>query len=470
MPNAPAMVVLSVNMPRIAWFSPVPPSTSGIARYNRELLPELVPLHQIDVFVDAAMGEWKVPEGVAAFSAYDFPWRNRKHPYDLTVYQLGNAPCHDYMWAYLFRYPGLVALHDGQLHHARGRMLLQQWRPRQDDYRAEFRFNHPDAARDIEELGVVGLLGSLTYFWPMLRGVVAASRRILVHSNWLADEVREIQPDAMVSVVDMGVPALKPKPGARQRIRRRHNVADDAVLFIAFGRVTPEKRIREAIRAFAAIQDGCPAARLLLAGECVDYYDMASEARSLGVDDRLTIAGYVDDEEVGDYLESSDVCLCMRWPTSRETSAAWLRCLAAGRPTISTDLAHTVDIPTLDPRNWSTLSGQLSGEATGPVGVSIDILDEDHSLKLAIRRLAGDAKLRTALGANALNLWQNRFQLRSMAGGYLQAFADTLNSPPGPSKDRADLPGHLRASGAEHAARLAREVAGISLQIDGVKW
>ena len=80
------------------------------------------------------------------------------------------------MWAYLVRYPGLVVLHDGQLHHARGRMLLQRWQPRRDDYRREFWFNHPDANPDLAELGAVGLLGSLTYLWPMLRIVVESSR------------------------------------------------------------------------------------------------------------------------------------------------------------------------------------------------------------------------------------------------------------------------------------------------------
>ena len=37
---------------------------------------------------------------------------------------------------------------------------------------------------------------------------------------------------------------------------------------------------------------------------------------------------------------AADICACLRWPTNRETSASWLRCLAAGRPTIVTDLAH----------------------------------------------------------------------------------------------------------------------------------
>ena len=46
-----------------------------------------------------------------------------QHPYDLIVYQLGNDSCHDYMWPYLVRHPGLVVLHDGQTHQARARTL-----------------------------------------------------------------------------------------------------------------------------------------------------------------------------------------------------------------------------------------------------------------------------------------------------------------------------------------------------------
>ena len=75
-------------------------------------------------------------------------------------------------------------------------MLLQQRQPRRDDYRREFWFNHPDANPDLAELGAVGLLGSLTYSWPMLRIVVESSRRVLVHNDWLAEQIREAHPEA----------------------------------------------------------------------------------------------------------------------------------------------------------------------------------------------------------------------------------------------------------------------------------
>ena len=370
------------------------------------------------------------------------------------------------MWAYLVRYPGLAVLHDGQLHHARGRMLLQRRQPRRDDYRREFRFNHPDANPDLAELGAVGLLGSLTYSWPMLRIVVESSRRVLVHNDWLADQIREAHPEATVDVLEMGVAEPAPRPGSRSRIRSRHGIVEDAVIFTAFGKVTPEKRVREAMRALASVIESAPRAHLLIAGEAVDYYDLQSEAERLGLSGRVTFSGYLADEDIDDYLSASDVCLCMRWPTSRETSASWLRCLAAGKPTISTDLVHTVDVPTLDPRNWSVLAGLSAGpearhyDRCRPVGVSIDILDEGHSLKLAIRRLATDEKLRVVLGSNARALWSERFRLEDMVAGYQRLVAQLLQAPPADANRLKTLPIHLRASGAEHAESLVREIVG----------
>jgi glycosyltransferase involved in cell wall biosynthesis len=360
------------------------------------------------------------------------------------------------MWAYLVRYPGLVVLHDGQLHHARGRMLLQRWHARRQEYREEFWFNHPDANPDLAELGAMGLLGSLTYLWPMLRSVVESSLQVVVHNQWLAAQIRESHAGAAVDVIEMGVPKSSPSAGARQRIRARHRIEDDAVLFTAFGKVTPEKRVKESIRALAEVKRHAPHSHLLVAGETVEYYDVRAEAEALGVADKVTFAGYVDDRDIDDYLEASDVCLCMRWPTSRETSASWLRCIAAGRTTITTDLVHTAVIPALDPRSW-TLS--LARENAKPVTVAIDILDEDHSLGLAIRRLAIDARLRDTIGANARELWAERFTLDRMRDRYLEVIEQTLRTPV-PLRNAAVLPAHLRADGFEYADALVREILG----------
>src|SRR6185369_15723618 len=126
---------------------------------------------------------------------------------------------------------------------------------------------------------------------------------------------------------------------ARARIRARHGIAEDAVLFGVFGGLTPEKRLPQILAAFRAMLPYAPGARLLLAGAPAPHYDVAADIARHGLADRVTLTGYLDtDESLTDHLASCDVTLNLRWPTARETSGPWLRALAAGRTTVITDL------------------------------------------------------------------------------------------------------------------------------------
>ena len=93
-------------------------------------------------------------------SAHDFPWRWARGQFDLVVYQAGNSKVHDFLWPYLFRYPGLTILHDARLHHARARTLLVPGRER--IYRDEFAFNERTTSPDAAELAVAVSTGRTT--------------------------------------------------------------------------------------------------------------------------------------------------------------------------------------------------------------------------------------------------------------------------------------------------------------------
>jgi hypothetical protein len=120
------------------------------------------------------------------------------------------------------------------------------------------------------------------------------------------------------------------------------------------------------------------------------------------------------------------VALTLRWPTAREISGPWLRCLAAGTPTVIIQLAHLVDVPSLDPRTWQAHTGlewamgngQGATDVTEPVCVALDILDEDHSLRLAMRRLARDADLRRRLSRAGQRYWKATHSLAAMVDDY----------------------------------------------------
>ena len=441
---------------RIAWFSPFPPVRTGIAACSADLVAALRQRgHAIDPY--------------AVEFAHDFPWRHRQRPYDLIVYQFGNSSHHDYQWAYALRYPGLVVLHDTHLHHARAAFLLREGRVA--DYRAEFQWSHPEVPPDAAELAIAGLDSRLFYDWTMTRGLVETARMVAVHGEAAR---RALPLSERIVAIRLGHGQLvgpAERTVVRRGIRARYAIADEAVLLGAFGGLTPEKRIPQVLAAFKAILPHAPGVRLLLAGAAAAHYDVRADIAARGLTDRIILAGYLEtDEELTEHLAACDVSLNLRWPTAGETSGTWLRALGAGVATIITDLAHLGEVASLDPRTWaenrpSAFGCGLWGESSEtsdlkpnaqspkPVCVAIDILDENHSLRLAMRRLAQDAALREELGRAGQAWWQREHSLDAMVEDYESLLPKVLKVPPvlevlvptvpgGP-----DVPGHLRPDG-----------------------
>ena len=135
------------------------------------------------------------------------------------------------------------------------------------------------------------------------------------------------------------------------------------------------------------------------------------------------------------YLAAADVCLCLRWPTALETSAAWVQCLAAGRPTVISDLAHLVDIPTIDP-----VGRRVSPPYAEPVAMAVDLLEEHESLVLAMRALAGDPLLRDSLGRAGHAYWKTHHSIDVMVRDYERLIERAAASP---VPTVTDLPPHF---------------------------
>jgi glycosyltransferase involved in cell wall biosynthesis len=447
---------------RIAWFSPVPPDRSGIAAYTAELIPQLTPhLGAIDLY---------------HAGRHDFVWRHRRQPYDLIVYQLGNSAAHDFIWAYLFRYPGLLVLHDAQIHQARALWLLNRLEPRLDDYLAELQANHPDAPPHLGQLFAAGLGGDLYHHWPLVGLAIRASKLTIVHNAHLARRLSREHAGAAIRHVDMGVAdpwGTVPSDAATQgtvpcfestqgtgtcfgstqgtvpTIRRRFGIPDDALVVAAFGGITPEKRIPQLLDAMATRPPHDMHA--LLVGQRAAHYDVEAEIARLGLQTRVHVAGYVSDADLPAYLAAADVCWCLRWPSNGETSASWLRCLAAGRPTLITALAQLDDVPSLTVNADGVTSLEAAPDA---VSIAIDPVDEPRDVASALAACAADAGLRKTLGANARARFEHLHTLPRMAASYLNVIAEAAaRRDPTPR-----LPAHLRDDGTGTARRILREL------------
>jgi len=441
---------------RVAWFSPLPPDTSGIAAYSAEVVPCLGErIGAVDLYSPRLPG---TPAHV--LHPTEFGWRHRRSPYDLTVYHLGNSPAHDFMWGFLFRYPGLVVLHDAQIHQARALWLLRRLEPRLSDYLEEVRASHPGAPSDLGYLFAAGLGGDLFRLWPLVSLVLRASRLTAVHNARLAGSLAEAHPDAAITSLEMGTAdplGDRTLPDDGESIRARYRIPPDTLVVGAYGGITPEKRIPQLLTAVAALDPSRPV-HVLLVGQRAGHYDVDADIVRLGLSTRVHIAGYVSNEALPAHLAAADLCWCLRWPSNGETSASWIRCLGAGRPTLITALAQLQDVPVLAADALDELGEDA---AINAVGIAIDPLDEAGEVVAALTALVRQPHLRQALGKQARSYWEGRHTLPRMADAYARLMEEAATRP----VPELPLPSHHRDTGDTTAVRILAEMG-----IGGLPW
>src|SRR5678816_4147292 len=137
---------------RVAFFSPLPPAKSGIADYSAAVLEHLNRSIEVETF----------REKPAAFD----PSR-----YDICVYQLGNNPYHDFVYEAALNHPGVVVMHEANLHHLVADVTINRndW----DGYVREVGCNHGPEAQEFAEQYVRTRKRAPDYSLSMMRTVLA---------------------------------------------------------------------------------------------------------------------------------------------------------------------------------------------------------------------------------------------------------------------------------------------------------
>jgi glycosyltransferase involved in cell wall biosynthesis len=285
----------------------------------------------------------------------------------------------------------------------------------------------------------------------MVRGVLDSSRLVATHARGATAELEEQSSGRPIEYIALGEGLAQPPPAAAgAALRAARGIPPDAIVFGVFGGLAVEKRVPQILRAFAAVRASVPRARLVLAGAPDPALDLDARARVLGIDAAVVTLGRLDAGAFDAWIAAVDVSLNLRWPSALETSGPWLRALSASRPTVMIDLPHLAHVPTLDPRSW-TAHGLSRPGAEPAVAVALDIRDEDHSLRLAMHRLAVDADLRDTLGRHARAYWEAGHTVERMADDYERVMARAVTLP-APAPDR---PPHMAPDAWAHAKSVA---------------
>jgi glycosyltransferase involved in cell wall biosynthesis/SAM-dependent methyltransferase len=306
---------------RVAFFSPMPPARSGIADYSAALVEPLGRLVDLDIFDTAP----------AAFDPSRF---------DVALYQVGNNPAHGFVYEAALRHPGVVVLHEANLHH-----LLAELTIRRGDWDAYMREVEHDAgpaampyARRVRALEV----GPDYEGVPMTRRILERARGVIAHSEAVLDHVRAAGYTGPTARIPHG--AWLPEAdrlGARDRL----GIPDGAPLIGIFGYLKPYKRIPESLRALARLLRVEPRTRLILAGEPHPDLPLDSLIQALGIGDSVRVLGFTAIEDFTGAIAACDIVLNLRYPTVGETSGSLLRALGLGKPVLVSDVGAFHDLP-----------------------------------------------------------------------------------------------------------------------------
>lgn len=245
---------------------------------------------------------------------------------------------------------------------------------------------------------------------PLIRIPLLASRLTLVGNLHTAMTLQAEYPDVRVRHAPLGVK----KP--------------DLVSETAPGFVSPRFGVVDTTD-IAMVQRAAQRARE--AGSSLELHDDISDATTL-------CAG--------------DAIVALRWPPESEPPLAALHAMSAGLPAIVYESGVTAAWPAFNPQTWRPRGYATD---TSPVVVSIDPMDEEHSLMLAMRRLADDETLRRRIGGAAHSWWRANATPAVAASAWQRVFAEaaTVEAPIRPP----DWPRHLDADGTQTAGAILAE-------------
>ncbi|MBV8907197.1 MAG: glycosyltransferase, partial [Acidobacteriia bacterium] len=306
---------------RVAFFSPLPPLRSGIADYSEALIASL---------------RHHVTQEVFTSLPADFdPSR-----FDILLYQLGNNIHHDFVYQAALQHPGVVVMHEANLHHLIADLTIKRgdW----ESYLRECEYNGGAEARTFAE-GVRRLETGPDYEGlPMMRRILEVSRGLIVHSRFVEQQMRDAHFHGPIAVIPHGawIPA-----GDRGGYRDRLGLDEATPLVGVFGFLKPYKRIAESLRAFRRLVRVIPNARMILCGEPHPEMPLTSMIRSMGLSAQVRLLGFTPTKEFVGYLSACDIVLNLRYPTVGETSGTLLRSLGLGKAVLVSDIGAFREYP-----------------------------------------------------------------------------------------------------------------------------
>ena len=299
---------------RIAYFSPLPPQPSGIADYSANLLPPLSTQCDLTLFVDQSTVDLqRLPAGLPVRPGASFQGPLREQ-FDMCLYQMGNnIRYHEQVYSTLVRFPGVVVLHDPDLHAFHLDRALRDASPRSTLVR-ELAYGYGKEGADYaRQLLTGGPLQDARY--PLFARLAQVSVGIIVHSAHARRLILQTCPNARVRVIQQPVPLIT-RAISKTAAKEQLGLPPDALLLASFGYAAPNKHIHSVIELMPRLRSIYPNLHYAVVGAAIPGTDLAGQVASLGLEAWVHLTNYVEQEVYTTYLMAADAGVNLRYPTN----------------------------------------------------------------------------------------------------------------------------------------------------------
>ena len=329
---------------KIAFITLLNPLSSGISDWAEELLPYLNEFFDIDIYIPFSPSMVSNIAIKKAFKIYEIKKFYKKYKeYDYSIYQAGNHLNHKLILDCFIMHGGILELHDLALHHYFERVMLQS---NPEKYIDILRYCHGEAAalkakRFLREKRHGLWEEGLKY--NVIKCYVDRADSIIVHSDFAKQIVKGIAPNKTVYMIPLPCGEISSTPELDYYSSRKTLGINDEIVMSTFGLITPEKRIIPILKQISKIKSIINRKFIFFIVGEVHIPRLQEIIEELQIKEYVCVTGKVPLDSFKLYIQASDLCFNLRYPTMGESSAALLRLIGYGKTVVVTDIGSFHD-------------------------------------------------------------------------------------------------------------------------------
>ena len=390
---------------KINWFSPLLPEKTGIAEYTQQLLADFYKYADVVLWTDRENWSIELEEyaKVRYYNPVSLPTTELGSA-DINIYNIGNsAKFHGSIWKVSQQHPGIVVIHDVNLHYLFTTLFpeyVKEGSDREAYIDLMLKCHGTTCKQDLERLFGGSLdWGIISQRYPLTFASLENALGVIVHNKEAFATVQQ-EKRWPVLYAPLSYPStpifsvekkdLQPKPPYK---------------LIIFGHLGGSyRRVQSVIEALGTLPEKS-LFHLDIYGQVWDENYLNGLIQGFGLQNLVKLHGWVAESELDHALAYADLAINLRYPTGGEASASQLRIWSHALPSLVTRIGWYAQIPetavgfvSYDDREIKDIQRQLQNFIANPASFAKmgesgrEILAREHSPALYAQKVVDFVK------------------------------------------------------------------------------